>query len=83
MTGLPIDVLVEALEASTGFPVPTAREFAERIVEQLDAGGFEITRKHAPYPEQPIGVHGSDGSLAYADDPMPTNVQPLGTGSHG
>lgn len=24
-----------------------------------------------------IGVHASDGSLAYADDPMPTNVQPL------
>lgn len=26
---------------------------------------------------EPIGVHASDGSLAYPDDPMPVNVLPL------
>lgn len=27
--------------------------------------------------DEPIGVHASDGSLAYPDDPMPVNVRPL------
>ena len=38
--------------------------------------GELITLPEDEDPE-PIGVHASDGSLAYPDDPMPLNVLPL------
>lgn len=43
MTRPAFDALVEALEASAGLPVPSSQEFAQRVVEQLDARGFEIS----------------------------------------
>ncbi len=51
MTAPSFDALVEALEASTGLPVPTPQEFAARVVQQLDARGFEVVaQRPSPAP---------------------------------
>jgi hypothetical protein len=63
-----LDALVEAVEASTGLPVPTSREFAARIVEQLDARGFEISNQR-PARRIPMIHHAPEGTpdLCYCD----------------
>ncbi len=42
-------------------------------------GGFRPCDEDECLEDRPLGVHGSDGSLAYPDNPMPVNVQPLDT----
>jgi hypothetical protein len=49
MTAQATDALVDALEASEGFPVPTPRGYALRIEEQLAKRGWQI----APIPASP------------------------------
>lgn len=43
------DALVDALEGSGGLPVPTPREFAKRVEEQLSRRGYVIVRQVTPY----------------------------------
>lgn len=51
MTAPNTDALAEAIEASSGLPIPTPHEFAERIIQQLDARGFEVVGQR-PSPTQ-------------------------------
>lgn len=39
-----LDALVHALSESDGFPVPTAEEFAERVLQQLGRLGYAVVR---------------------------------------
>ena len=45
MTAEATDALVDAIDASYGLPVPTPREFAARIEQQLAARGHEVSRR--------------------------------------
>jgi hypothetical protein len=45
MTAEATDALVDAIEASYGLPVPTPRQFAARIEQQLAARGHEVGRR--------------------------------------
>jgi hypothetical protein len=40
-----LDALVHALCESDGFPVPTEREFAARVLEQLDRIGYDLVKR--------------------------------------
>ena len=69
MTTPILDALVEAIEASSGLPVPTLREYAARIVEQLDARGFEIVDQRPTPRRMPVIHHATEGTpdLCYCD----------------
>ncbi|HEY6926404.1 MAG TPA: head maturation protease, ClpP-related [Steroidobacteraceae bacterium] len=66
------DEMTDADEEPDEDDAPPARN-------RLSLAAFNYAgRAEAPAPDlPPIGVHASDGSSAYADDPMPANVQPL------
>ncbi len=48
MSKEPTAALVEDIEASCGLPVPTPREYATRIEQQLAARGFAIYAQPKP-----------------------------------
>ena len=59
------NALVEALEASSGLPVPTSREYAGRIERQLAARGYRV----APIEEgqEEMGVWGAENPQRNAE----------------
>lgn len=84
MTAEATDALVDAIAASSGLPVPTPREFAARIEQQLVVRGFEIIRQRTPgdcfwcwSPAEACRVHPPECSTCdaalvwYEDDPNP------------
>ncbi len=70
MTTPILDVLVAAIEASSGLPIPTSREYATRLVEQLDARGFEIVGQRPTVDLVPTGAapQESEEEIEAADD---------------
>lgn len=48
MTTEAINALTAAIEGADGLPIPTAREYAERLDKGLAARGYQITRAVTP-----------------------------------